>query len=195
MAVILGMSLMSTFTSAIAKSPNEDTAIVTASCLYCVQPPFDNAEGVSKTTVGYTGGHLKNPTYKDVTSETTGHYEAIQIVYDPKVISYEQILDIFWHNIDPTDEGGQFFDRGQSYQTVIFFNSPEQKEIALASRKAAEEKLGKKIATKILPAETFYTAEEYHQEYYKKNKLHYEGYKQGSGRTRKINQLWGNTQP
>lgn len=181
---------MSDISAALAKKPNE-TAVFAAGCFWCIQPPYDNAEGVEKTTVGFTGGITRNPTYKEVTGENTGHYEAIEVVYDPSTISYDQILDIFWHNIDPTDAGGQFFDRGQSYQTVVFYANEAQHQAALASKQKMEEQLGKKIATKILPLDHFYPAEEYHQEYYKKNKLHYEMYKQGSGRKERLKDVWG----
>ncbi|MBN8544419.1 MAG: peptide-methionine (S)-S-oxide reductase MsrA [Alphaproteobacteria bacterium] len=181
------MSLLSTTTSAATKT---ETAIFAAGCFWCIEPPFDNAEGVVKTTVGYTGGHIENPTYDDVTSKKSGHYEAIEVVYDPAVISYAQILDIFWQNIDPTDAGGQFYDRGQSYQTAIFIADAAQEKIAHASLEKTAKAIGKPIATKILPAAPFYPAEDYHQEYYKKNKLHYNAYKTGSGREEKIKKLW-----
>lgn len=184
---VLIMSLLSTTTSAATKT---ETAIFAAGCFWCIEPPFDNAEGVVKTTVGYTGGHIENPTYDDVTSKKSGHYEAIEVVYDPAVISYAQILDIFWQNIDPTDAGGQFYDRGQSYQTAIFIADAAQEKIAHASLEKTAKAIGKPIATKILPAAPFYPAEDYHQEYYKKNKLHYNAYKTGSGREEKIKKLW-----
>ncbi|MFZ4126189.1 MAG: peptide-methionine (S)-S-oxide reductase MsrA [Rickettsiales bacterium] len=185
---VLLMSLLNTTATA---APKTETAILAAGCFWCIEPPYNNAEGVLKTTVGYTGGNVKNPTYDDVTSKKSGHYEAIEVVYDPAVISYAQILDIFWQNIDPTDAGGQFYDRGQSYHTAIFVANDAQKKAAEDSLAATAKTLGKPIATKILPAATFYPAEDYHQEYYKKNKLHYNAYKAGSGREEKIKKLWG----
>lgn len=190
MRFLLTVLCMTFFTQPTLATTKTETAILAAGCFWCIEPPFDNAEGVLKTTVGYTGGHIKNPTYDDVTSKKSGHYEVIEVVFDPAIISYEKILDIFWHNIDPTDAGGQFYDRGQSYQTAIFVSGDAQQKIAEASLAATAKAIGKPIATKILPAATFYAAEEYHQEYYKKNKLHYNAYKIGSGREGKIRKLW-----
>ena len=146
--------------------------------------PFDSYDGIEKVVSGYTGGNLPNPTYEQVCSNATGHFEAVQITYDPEKFSYDQLLDIFWLNIDPTDEEGQFFDKGSSYQTAIFYHNEEQQEKAEQSKAAlnASGRFPKKIATKILPASEFYEAEEYHQDYYKKNPSHYNRYFVGSGR-------------
>lgn len=149
---------------------NTELATFAGGCFWCMVKPFDQEPGIMKVISGYTGGHKENPTYKEVCSETTGHYEAVQITYDPSVYSYEKLLNIYWQQIDPTDPGGQFYDRGQSYQTVIFYHTEEQKNLAEASKQQLEAsgKFNKPIATKILPASTFYPAEEYHQDYYKK---------------------------
>lgn len=168
-----------------------ETAIFAGGCFWCIEPPFDAAEGVVKTTVGYTGGHVANPTYEQVTRKKTGHYEAIEVAYDPAKTSYEKLLTIFWQNIDPTDAGGQFADRGQSYHTAIFYHDETQKKAAEASRAAVAKKLGQPIATKIIAASTFYPAEDYHQEYYKKNATHYNAYKYGSGRPSRLKEIWG----
>lgn len=170
-----------------------EQAIFAGGCFWCMVKPFDQWPGVKEVVSGYTGGHKPNPTYEEVCSETTGHYEAVRITFDPEVISYEEILKIYWQQIDPTDPGGQFFDRGQSYQTAIFYLNEEQKEKAEQSKRELEEsgKFSKPIVTKILPASEFYEAEEYHQHYYRKNPLHYNRYFIGSGRADFIKRHWG----
>ena len=153
-------------------------------CFWCMFKPFSKYEGIEKIVAGYTGGIKENPTYEEVCSETTGHVEAIQLTYNDELVSYEEILDIFWKQIDPTDEGGQFNDRGTRYNTAIFYHDENQKEIAIKSKQELENQklFYEPIVTKILPAEVFYPAEEYHQDYYKKNPMHYEMYYKGSGR-------------
>ncbi|UIR32154.1 peptide-methionine (R)-S-oxide reductase MsrB [Priestia flexa] len=157
--------------------------------------PFDEQPGILKVVSGYTGGHTENPTYKEVCSETTGHYEAIQITFDPEVFPYEKLLELYWPQIDPTDPGGQFADRGDSYRTAIFYHNDEQKQLAEASKQQLEEsgRFANPIATQILPAKPFYEAEEYHQDYYKKNKFRYSMYRRGSGRDRFIKENWKDT--
>ncbi|WP_342560708.1 peptide-methionine (S)-S-oxide reductase MsrA [Psychrobacillus sp. FSL W7-1457] len=161
-----------------------EKATFAGGCFWCMVKPFDSYDGIKKVVSGYTGGNLPNPTYEQVCSNATGHFEAVQITYDPEKFSYDQLLDIFWLNIDPTDEEGQFFDKGSSYQTAIFYHNEEQREKAEQSKAAlnASGRYPKKIATKILPASEFYEAEEYHQDYYKKNPSHYNRYFVGSGR-------------
>lgn len=146
--------------------------------------PFDKMEGIISVVSGYTGGHKEDPSYEEVCSATTGHYEAVQIIYNPELISYEKILEIYWMQIDPTDEGGQFADRGSSYKTAIFYHDEEQRLAAEASRKALmySGRFDSPIVTKIIPAAEFYPAEDYHQDYYKKNPVHYKKYRKGSGR-------------
>jgi methionine-S-sulfoxide reductase len=164
-------------------------------CFWCMQPPFDNAEGVVSTRVGYTGGDVPNPTYAQVSSGTTGHLEAIEVTYDPKQISYEDLLTIFWHNIDPTQGDGQFVDRGPQYHTAIFYHDEAQHHAAEQSKSAlaASGKFDSPIVTKILPAKPFYPAEDYHQHFSDKNPLRYEIYRSGSGRSRYIERTWGET--
>ncbi|WP_430438157.1 peptide-methionine (S)-S-oxide reductase MsrA [Pontibacter chitinilyticus] len=159
-------------------------------CFWCMVKPFDQWPGVIKVVSGYTGGELEHPTYQQVCSDTTGHYEAVQITYDPAVMPYSEILEIFWEQIDPTDAGGQFGDRGSSYQTAIFYHTEAQKAEAEQSKKALAEsgRYQGKIVTPILPAKPFYEAEEYHQDYYKKNPQHYQRYSVGSGRAGFIQQ-------
>ena len=174
----------------ITASANE-TAIFAGGCFWCMQPAFDKTAGVVSTTVGYTGGTTKNPSYEDVISDSTGHYEAIKVEYDPTKVAYTRLLEIYWENIDPLDEGGQFADRGQHYRTVIFVANDTQRTAAEASKKAVAAKFApQKIATSILPAKPFYAAEDYHQKYYEKNKVHYTAYKYGSGRVSRLKELW-----
>ncbi|XXM74547.1 peptide-methionine (S)-S-oxide reductase MsrA [Lysinibacillus sphaericus] len=162
-------------------------------CFWCMVKPFDEQPGIESVTSGYTGGSTRNPTYQEVCSETTGHYEAVQILFDPEVFPYEKLLEVYWQQIDPTDPGGQFFDRGHSYKTAIFYYNQEQREAAEKSKQnlGMSGKFDKPIATAILPAKEFYPAEEYHQDYYKKNPGHYERYSHGSGRKSFIKEHWG----
>ncbi|WP_264184012.1 peptide-methionine (S)-S-oxide reductase MsrA [Bacillus shivajii] len=155
--------------------------------------PFDEQPGIHKVISGYTGGEIENPTYEQVCTNATGHVEAVEITYDPDVFPYEKLLQIFWSQIDPTDPGGQFHDRGESYQTVIFYHDEEQQEKAMQSKLEIEKsgKFSKPIATEIREAKRFYPAEEYHQDYYKKNAFHYKMYRKGSGREDFINRHWG----
>ncbi|CEN97451.1 peptide methionine sulfoxide reductase MsrA/MsrB [[Clostridium] sordellii] len=161
-------------------------------CFWCMFKPFSNYDGVEKIIAGYTGGIAENPTYEEVCSESTGHLEAIQIVYDDTLVRYEDLLDIFWKQIDPTDEGGQFNDRGNRYKTAIFYHDENQKKLAIESKEALEKSnlFEDPIMTEILPAEKFYIAEEYHQDYYKKEPIHYELYFRGSGRYDFIKNNW-----
>jgi peptide-methionine (S)-S-oxide reductase len=162
-------------------------------CFWCMQPPFDKLDGVISTTVGYCGGKEENPTYKQVSAGNTGHAEAIEVVYDPSRISYTELLNVFWMNIDPTQENGQFADIGAQYRTAIFYHSEEQKRLAEASKKELKNtgRFSKKIVTAIVPATPFYRAEEYHQDYYKKNPLRYKIYRYGSGRDDYLVRKWG----
>ncbi len=161
-------------------------------CFWCMVKPFDQYDGVIKVVSGYTGGHVENPTYEEVCSDTTGHVEAIQIIYDDNVISYNELLDIYWRQIDPTDAFGQFHDRGHSYKSAIFYHDEEQKRLAEESKKKLEESgiFEEKIVTQILEAKEFYEAEDYHQDYYKKNPNHYYRYFVGSGRYIFTKEYW-----
>jgi peptide-methionine (S)-S-oxide reductase len=162
-------------------------------CFWCMVKPFDEQPGIISVISGYTGGTVENPTYEQVCTEATGHYEAVQITFNPEIFPYEKLLELFWQQIDPTDPGGQFHDRGQSYQTAIFYHNETQKTLAEESKQTLQEsgRFSKPVVTPILPAKTFYRAEEYHQHYYKKNRLHYEGYHVGSGRAGFIKEHWG----
>ncbi len=172
----------------------KEIATFAGGCFWCMVKPFDQTEGIIKVVSGYTGGHVENPTYEQVCSETTGHLEAVQITFDSDVYPYEKLVELYWTLIDPTDPGGQFYDRGESYTTAIFYHDEEQKRIAEQSKERLENsgKFNKPIAVKILPAKPFYQAEDYHQQYYQKNPLHYERYSIGSGRAAFIQQHWGN---
>ncbi len=158
-----------------------------------MENPFEKLDGVKEVISGYTGGHKKDPTYNEVCSGKTGHYEAVQVLYDPSKISYSKLLDVFWKQIDPTDPGGQFVDRGSQYRTAIFYHDEEQKKLAVGSKKKLEKsgKFNKPIATEILEAKIFYKAEDYHQDYHKKCPLKYNLYKHGSGRDQHLDAIWG----
>ncbi len=162
-------------------------------CFWCMEHPFDELEGVISTTSGYTGGHKKDPTYEEVSAGGTGHTEAVQIVYNPQKISYARLLEVFWRNIDPLDKAGQFCDKGSQYRSAIFYHSEDQKRLAEQSKKALEEskRFSQPIVTEIVSASTFYPAEEYHQDYYRKNPLRYKFYRYGCGRDRRLHELWG----
>lgn len=172
----------------------KEYATFAGGCFWCMVEPFDQRPGIIRITAGYTGGSVENPTYEEVCSNATGHVEAVQIEFNPSIISYKKLLDTFWKQIDPTDPHGQFNDRGESYTTVIFYHTDQQRREAEASKKELEasEKFAKPIATKIVPAKTFYPAEKHHQDYYKKQDFHYRLYKKGSGREDFIKKHWKN---
>ncbi len=167
-------------------------AIFAGGCFWCMEPPFENLEGVVDVIAGYTGGRTENPNYREVSSGTTGHYEAVQVTYDPARITYEELLAVFWRQIDPTDDGGQFADRGTQYFTAVFYLDEEQRRLAEASKRQIDQSgiFDKPVVTAILPAAPFYPAEEEHQDYYRKNVLHYSMYKAGSGRTGFLEKTW-----
>lgn len=176
-------------------SPAPVRATFAGGCFWCMEGPFDKLPGVISTTSGYTGGNVKNPTYEQVSTGRTGHAEAVQVVYDPKLVSYDKLLDVFWHNIDPIQRDGQFCDHGSQYRTAIFYHDEEQRRLAVASRAAlAKDKPFKgDIVTQIVKAEEFYPAEEYHQDYYKKNPTRYKFYRAGCGRDARLKELWGSS--
>jgi peptide methionine sulfoxide reductase msrA/msrB len=169
------------------------TAIFAGGCFWCMQEPFDQVKGVTKTVVGYTGGSKEDANYTAVSAHRTKHRETIEVTYDPAQISYDQVLDVFWHNINPTQADGQFHDIGLSYQTAIYFGNDEEKKLAETSKKklAKSGKFDRPIATEILPATPFYPAEDYHQKYYQKNPAAYEAYHAGSGRVSYLEKIWG----
>jgi len=174
---------------------DEEHAVATfaGGCFWCMEPPFEKLDGVYSVISGYTGGEEKNPTYDEVSTKQTGHVEAVQVKYNPKVITYEQLLKVFWRQIDPTDNGGQFVDRGPQYVSGIFFHNDEQEKVAQQSKQelADSGRFDEDIVTEIQPAKTFYKAEEYHQDYYKKNELSYKFYRNNSGRDDFLDEAWG----
>ncbi len=174
------------------RKPREELATLAGGCFWCMVPPFINLPGVIQVLSGYTGGDTENPTYKEVCYGVSGHLEAVQITFDPQTVAYEKLLEVFWQQIDPTDAGGQFADRGTSYQTAIFYHNENQRLAAEASKEALNQsrRFSAPVATLILPAKAFYPAEDYHQDYYKKNPAHYKGYRAGSGREAFIKTQW-----
>ena len=166
-------------------------AIFAGGCFWCVESDFDQIDGVVETVSGYIGGTLENPGYRQVSAGGTGHYEAVKITYDPAKVSYEALLTAFWHSVDPTDAGGQFCDRGESYLTAIFATDEAQLEKATAAKAEIAKDLGADIATAVLKAPTFYPAEGYHQDYYEKNPVRYKYYRYSCGRNARIKDLWG----
>jgi peptide-methionine (S)-S-oxide reductase len=158
-------------------------------CFWCMEPPFERLKGVVSVTSGYTGGRKAAPTYEEVSSGMTGHQESVEVLYDPRQVSYAKLLDVFWHNVDPTNNQGQFCDEGGQYRTAIFYHDADQKRLAEASKAALEKRM--KVYTDIRPAGPFYAAEEYHQDYYKKNPIRYKFYRLNCGRDHRLEQVWG----
>ena len=187
--------LLPSFNATAAKQMEQelDTATFSGGCFWCMEQPFDMLPGVIKTIPGYTGGDTKHPTYKEVSSGTTGHVEAMQITYAPSVISYEKLLEVYWHNIDPTNGNGQFCDTGNQYRAGIFYHNEEQKRLAEQSKTLLEKnkKFTGSIMTFIAAATEFYPAEDYHQNFSRKNPLTYKFYRFTCGRDNRLNELWG----
>lgn len=169
-----------------------ETAIFAGGCFWCMESPFEKINGVKEVISGYTGGNKENPTYEEVSSGTTGHLEAIQIIYDPQKVSYNDLLSIFWKQIDPTDADGQFVDRGKQYRSAIFYKSKEEKTLAEKSKQNLDKskRFNSPIVTEIIAVTTFYPAEDYHQDYYKKNPVRYNYYRYGSGRDQFLKKVW-----
>lgn len=167
-------------------------AIFAGGCFWCVEADFDKVDGVLETISGYIGGTVDNPTYKQVVRENTGHYEAVKVVYDPDVVSYSELVEYFWRHVDPTDAGGQFCDRGDSYRTAIFTMNDAQFATATASKEALEtsDVLAAPVVTPIIEASSFWPAEEYHQNFYKKSRLRYNSYRRGCGRDARVEAVW-----
>lgn len=203
--IVLALFLLGLFVSVRVEKESKaqtvgDTTLETATfaggCFWCMEPPFDKLDGVVSTTSGYTGGHTKNPSYEEVSSGVTGHAESVQVVFDPTKVSYTQLLDVFWHNIDPLTPNAQFCDHGSQYRTAIFYHSEEQKRLAEASKKALEQsgRFTQPIVTEIVPAGEFYKAEEYHQDYYQKNPIRYKFYRYQCGRDQVLEKIWGKSE-
>jgi peptide-methionine (S)-S-oxide reductase len=191
----LGAGLLLAFAaSAMAQTgepPKTGIATFAGGCFWCVEADFDKVAGVITTTSGYTGGHAVNPTYEQVSRGGTGHAESVEIAYDPAKVSYEKLLDVFWHNIDPLTKNAQFCDHGDQYRTAIFYHDDQQRRLAQASKDALQARFEDPIATQIVPAGPFYKAEEYHQDYHAKNPIRYKFYRFNCGRDARLEKLWG----
>jgi len=189
---MMGMSglLIATTVMAVA---NYEKATFAGGCFWCMEHPFDEIPGVISVTSGYTGGHKKTPTYEEVSAGGTGHAESVQVVYDPAKVTYEKLLNVFWHNIDPTTKDRQFCDSGHQYRSAIFYHNEEQHRLALQSKSQLEKSKPFKgpVVTEIMQATEFYPAEEYHQHYYKKNPIRYKFYRTSCGRDQRLKELWG----
>ncbi len=187
-AILLGAGLLLVAAGS-GRSQTVEHAILAGGCFWCVESDMDAAPGVLETESGYIGGDIDHPTYE--TYAAAGAIEAVKVTFDPAVIGYGELLDIFWRTVDVTDDGGQFCDRGNAYRTAIFVTGPEQRAAAEASRERAEAALGQKIVTRIIDAPTFWPAEDYHQDYYRKNPLRYTAYRFACGRNRQVERVWG----
>ena len=188
-AILIGFLTGATFAA------DTRTAVFAGGCFWCVEADFDKVDGVLSTVSGYTGGHTQNPTYKEVTFGNTGHYEAVEVTYDPAVVDYRTLVDYLLRHVDPTDADGQFCDRGDSYRTAIFVDGPEERAAAEAAVAAADEALGGKVVTPVIDRGPFYAAEDYHQDYYLKNPLQYRYYRYGCGRDARIDEVWKDAKP
>jgi peptide-methionine (S)-S-oxide reductase len=191
MITIMAISILLLATAEVFAAPALEKANFAGGCFWCMEHPFDQIPGVVSVTSGYTGGQKKNPTYKEVSAGGTGHAESIQVVYDPAKVTYEKLLDVFWHNIDPFAKDRQFCDSGHQYRSAIFYYTEEQHRLALQSKALLEKELKEPIVTEIVPASEFYPAEEYHQNYYKKNPIRYKYYRSRCGRDERLKELWG----
>jgi peptide-methionine (S)-S-oxide reductase len=167
------------------------TAVFAGGCFWCMEEAFDEVPGVSATISGYTGGSKENPTYQEVSSGSTGHYEVVQVEYDPAQVTYGELLETFWRNVDPLDERGQFCDKGSQYLSAIFVANDQERQLAEATKAKVAEQLDMPIATQVLAAQTFYPAEDYHQDFYKTNAARYKFYKFGCGRAQRLEEIWG----
>lgn len=171
--------------------PGMEVAVFAGGCFWCMEGPLEAVKGVATVTSGYTGGKELHPTYEDVGYHRTTHYEANRVVYDPSVVSYAELLEVYWHNIDPTQSNGQFCDRGDQYRSAVFTSDPEELKAFQASKKAAAAELNETIVTEVLPEAVFWVGEDYHQDYYKTNPTSYQRYRKGCGRDARLEALWG----
>jgi peptide-methionine (S)-S-oxide reductase len=192
LVIVASGMLSDNFEVSAKQEQSSAVALFAGGCFWCMEPPFDTLDGVISTISGYTGGHTQDPTYKKVSSDTTGHYEALQVTYDPSKVNYATLLNVFWHNIDPLDANGQFCDKGKSYRTAIFYTNDEQKTLAENSKKELIDAnlFKEEVVTVIEAAQTFYPAEDYHQDYYQKNPVRYKYYRFSCGRDKRLKELW-----
>ena len=177
--------------SGVTASAEIKTAVFAGGCFWCMEPPFDRLDGVLETTSGYTGGRTESPTYEKVTYGDTGHFEAVRVRYDDAKVDYATLLDVYWRQIDPFDDSGQFCDKGSSYRAAVFVGDVAERAAAEASKRELQVRLGRPFVTGILPRATFYPAEQYHQDYYRKNPLRYKFYRSGCRRDRRLEEVWG----
>ena len=187
LAIAIGLVLSA---SPLLAQSNRSEAVFAGGCFWCMEKPFDQMEGVISTTSGYAGGHTVNPTYEEVTHGDTGHAEVVRVVYDPKRVSYEDLLYVYWRNVDPFDDGGQFCDRGASYRPEIFYNSPQQANAARRSKAALGRSFSRTIEVDITELDRFYSAEDYHQNYYARNPIRYNFYRSACGRDARLREIW-----
>jgi peptide-methionine (S)-S-oxide reductase len=192
LGVILLLSGDTAYSASQSTGPTETAkATFAGGCFWCMEPPFDKLDGVISTISGYAGGKKKNPTYEEVSAGNTGHAEVVQVTYDPKKITYEKLLEVFWRNVDPLTPNRQFCDVGSQYRTAIFYHDETQKRLAEESKKALSKRFKEPIVTEIVAASEFYPAEDYHQDYYTKNPLRYKYYRYSCGRDQRLEALWG----
>jgi peptide-methionine (S)-S-oxide reductase len=193
LSVLMGLILTAVAVSVSAAPPEKASAVFAGGCFWCEETAFEGLPGVLSVTSGYTGGQVKNPTYEQVSGGGTGHAESVEVVYDPAKTTYEKLLEVFWHNVDPFQKDGQFCDHGTQYRSAIFYRDEAQKKAAEESKRKLEEdpKFKGKIVTQIVPASTFYPAEEYHQDFWKKSPARYYSYREGCGRDARLKQIWG----
>jgi peptide-methionine (S)-S-oxide reductase len=192
-AAFLALAVIAFSGAAHAQTQSTATAIFAGGCFWCMEPPYDKVDGVVSTISGYSGGKTDNPTYEQISTGDTGHYEVVRVEYDPAKVSYQKLLDIFWRNIDPFDDQGQFCDTGPQYRAAIFYSNDEEKRLAEASKTMLETsgRFKEQIKTEILPAKTFYAAEDYHQDFYLKNPLKYKFYRFNCRRDARLDEVWG----
>lgn len=175
-----------------APPAGREVAIFAGGCFWCMEAPFESIDGVDSVTSGYTGGHVEGPSYQAVSGGGTGHAESVRIVFDPSRVTYAQLLEVYWHNVDPTQRDGQFCDHGNQYRTEIFVVDAEQRRLAEASKRRAQEEVGHPVVTAITDAGAFWIAEDYHQDYYRTHPVRYRTYRTGCGRDARLQELWGN---
>jgi peptide-methionine (S)-S-oxide reductase len=192
-AEILGFSIILIAATTAMAAINLEKATFAGGCFWCMEHPFDEIPGVVSVTSGYTGGQKKNPTYEEVSAGGTGHAESVQVIYDPARVTYEKLLNVFWHNIDPTSKDRQFCDFGRQYRSAIFYHNEEQHRLAMQSKSLLEKNKTFKdpVVTEIVQATEFYPAEDYHQHYYKNNPIRYKYYRFRCGRDQRLRELWG----
>jgi len=181
----------STSLSGTALAAELEKAVFAGGCFWCMEEVFEKVAGVASVVSGYSGGEADNPTYEQVSSGGSGHYEVVEVEYDPDQVSYEQLLEAFWHNVDPFDARGQFCDKGSQYLSAVFFGDEEEQKLAESTKEAVATRFDMPVVTEVLPAATFYPAEDYHQDFYKTNSARYNYYKFGCGRVQRLEEVWG----